>query len=201
MEKRNDRVYVWAVIVANIFVRPDGKIFFVKRKGKELLTFPTEGIKAEEVRDISPAAFREAKEEIFKKFGNGLPRDSVKEILTVSVRPGEDPEKSNLIIIFIFEVDDETANMMEYEELGETLFAWIDPSLALRLPLANPVKEIPNMPLDELGKDGLARYLEKYPSYEEKKEEGYDETKLVEIKQGIRIFLQKLSLIFKKPSP
>ena len=201
-DRVNDRVYVWAVIVAALIIGPDGKVFFVKRKGRNLLTFPTEGINLEEVRDISSAAFRGAKEEIFKKFGDGLPLDSVKEILTVSVRPSEgEPEKSNLITVFVFEVDKETADIMSYEEEGETLFAWIEPSLALLLPWAERAEGIPNMPLDELAKDGLLRYLEKYASNEKKKEEGYNGTKLVEKRQKIQLFLQKLKLIFKNSSP
>ena len=201
METRNDRVYAWAVVVAALIIRPDRKVFFVKRKGKNFLTFPTEGINLDEVRDISLATFRGAKEEIFKKF-DGLPLDSVKEILTISVRPNEEaPERSNLIVVFVFEVDKETADIMSYEEEEETLFVWIEPSLALFLPWIEPFEGIPNMPLDELAEDGLVRYLEKHPLIEEKKEEGFNGIKIIEKRQKTRLLLQMLRLVFKKSSP
>jgi len=199
VEARSDKLSVYGVVVAELFIRPDGHVFLVKRKGKNEWTFPTGGVETEEWRDISPASFREAKEEVFQE----IPREAAKEILTISVRPGIEPEKSHLIAIFVFEVDGETASLMRYEEAGENLFVWIEPRLAMSLPLAEPIEEIPNMPLDELAKDGLLRYLEKHPS-NGKKEEGFNGTKTIEKRQKIQMFLQKLNLIkliFKKSLP
>jgi len=184
-----ERVY-GAAVVAELFRRPDGRIFLVKRKGRQNLTFPTGHMKPVD-KILGKTLFRESQEEVLGQSGNGS-SISVKEILEVFVRLGEGGVESKIITLYSCEVDENTAQNMSYKETGETLFIWLDPQLAMHLPFENPaekgIEARANLPLDELAEDGLKVYFEKHPL---QKEEGRM------IKLGDKFF-KILKLIFCK---
>jgi len=193
MEEQEERIY-GAAVVAVLFRRPDGRVFYVKRRGRQFLTFPTGHMKrADGV--LRKTLFRESQEEVFKINGEIEALEvNEKQILEVFIRSrNEDHDEDKIITLYLWEVSEIIADSMRYEEKGVTEFVWIEPTLALSLPDGRAknfgIPEELNIPLDDLGREGSKVYLEKNPVIS--KEGG------IMRKIGLS-FLEKFKLIFKK---
>ena len=151
--RKRDRIHA-ALVVAAILRNHRGEVLLIQRDGA--LTLPTGHMDPAKDANLVETLLREIKEEL------GIEPSEVE--ITASfgtmVRNKDSPAISKSIEIFSCRISRKAALLAEYEEKGEKGQLWVRPSQIKNLTL-----------LDELAKEALRRYTERY-SARQKGEEG-----------------------------
>ncbi len=143
---------VMADLVAAGLITTNGCMLLIEKGGKR--TLPTGHMEFFD-KTLEKTLKREMKEELGVKV-------SVKETLGTVVRRKHGGGVLKLIEIFYCQVSEESAKMVRYEEKGEKGQIWMEFSKALSLEN-----------LDVLAREGIKRFLKKYPN-KAKGGEGYE---------------------------
>jgi ADP-ribose pyrophosphatase YjhB (NUDIX family) len=142
--RKKERVQA-ALVAAAILRNPSGEILLVQKDNN--LTLPTGHMDPAKDADLEETLLREIKEEL------GVDRSEVEIIgsFGTMVRNKDSPAVSKSIEIFSCRISRKAALLAEFEEKGEKGQLWVRPSQIKNLTL-----------LDELVREALQRYQEKY---------------------------------------
>jgi ADP-ribose pyrophosphatase YjhB (NUDIX family) len=132
-------------VAASLIRRPGGRLLFVSKKDD--WTIPTEHFEEEKDNDLKDSVLRCAKEEL-----GILPEEIfIRDFLGPLIRNKDSLSAKNFQFVYC-RVSSKVADKIRFKEGAEDKQLWLYPWEALDL-----------LNLDEVGREAINRYLEKYP--------------------------------------